>query len=93
MHDIAAYFNSAQSTATVLLDKLIACKLAKRENDPRDRRIIRVKLTSKGEKVVEKAARERTQKIQHALSFLTSNEKDRLLQIIKSLYQKMAHEK
>ncbi len=86
---IAGYFNNAMPTASVLLDKLIKEKLVKRETDKNDRRIIRVCLSKKGERLVEKAAFERTKKIGHFLSLLTAQEKKQLFQIIKSLSQRI----
>ena len=41
MGDIASHFSTSMPTATALIDKLIAAKYVKRENDAKDRRIVR----------------------------------------------------
>ena len=88
MGDIAEHFSTTMPTATALIDKLIEAKLAKREDDPNDRRVVRINLTKSGEKLLDEATKQRTEKMNKLLSYLPEQDKLNLLRILNILAQK-----
>lgn len=50
---LVEYFNSIPSTITLEVDRLVEAKLVTRKADPQDRRIVRLELTKKGNKLRE----------------------------------------
>ena len=85
MRDIANHFETTMPTATSLIDKLIATKLTKRENDRKDRRIVRISLTREGERLLRNMARQRESKIHNLLSYLSIGDKKELLRILEKM--------
>ena len=51
MREISAFLNVADSTVTMLVDKLVKKSLVKREHSDEDRRIINIVLTDEGKKL------------------------------------------
>ena len=51
MREIAAFLNVADSTVTMLVDKLVKKRLVKREHSEEDRRIINIILDDEGKKL------------------------------------------
>src|SRR5579885_2178137 len=49
MSEIAQYFSIKLSSATSLINNLCKMELAKRKEDSKDRRLVRITLTKKGE--------------------------------------------
>lgn len=89
MSEIAQQFGVRMSTATSLLNRLVAAHLVIRKKDPKDRRIVRIKLTKKGCSLIGKAIRERKKKIYTLLSYLPANDKKVLLRILQTIATKM----
>jgi len=85
MSDIANQFKISLPTATVLSDKLVRENLIKRIRDENDRRIVDVSLTEKGKSLLKKAMKQRHQKINKMLSYLPSEDKKKLFNILKNL--------
>jgi DNA-binding MarR family transcriptional regulator len=88
MGDIAQHFSTTMPTATALIDKLIGAKYVKRENDPTDRRVVRVNLTNSGEKLLDEAMKHKTEKMNKLLSYLPEQDKLNLLRILNTLAEK-----
>jgi DNA-binding MarR family transcriptional regulator len=88
MGDIASHFATTMPTATALVDKLITAKLVKRENDLKDRRIIRISLTKPGEKLLVEVRKQSANKMKKLLSYLPKQDKLELLRILEILAQK-----
>ncbi len=88
MGDIAQHFSTTMPTATSLIDKLIEVKYVKRENDPKDRRIVRISLTKSGEKFLDEATKHKSEKMDKLLSYLSEQDKLELLRILNTLAQK-----
>jgi DNA-binding MarR family transcriptional regulator len=89
MSDIARYLHIELPSATSLLNKLYVKKLVKRSADPKDRRIVRITLTSEGKSLLEQATSQRKKKMEKALSYLTKQEKTDLLNILNSLRSRL----
>ncbi len=88
MRDIANHFSTTMPTATSLINKLIATKLAVRRNDSRDRRIVGVSLTRQGEKLLRDLIRQREGKVNKLLSFLSISDKRELSRILQKMIEK-----
>jgi DNA-binding MarR family transcriptional regulator len=88
MGDISAHFSTTMPTATALVDKLITAKLVQRENDAKDRRIVKINLTKSGEKLLIEVKKQRATKMKKLLSYLPKQDKLELLRILKVLSEK-----
>ena len=84
MGDVASQFKISLPTATVLSDKLVNTGLIKRIRSEKDRRIVDVSFTEKGENLLKKAMKQRHQKINKMLSYLSLEDKKQLLRILKN---------
>ena len=95
MSDIAQNFRIEMPTATSLLNKLVALKLVRRTADKKDRRIVHIVLTPKGEEVLEEAKEQRNKKINTMMSYLSEADKKKLLVILERIVATMerSHEK
>ena len=89
MREIAEQFKIEMPTATSLINKLSAAKLVSRQEDVKDRRLVRIVLTEQGKTLLEKAMKERTKKMHFLLSYLSDNDKIELLRIIQILTKQM----
>jgi len=85
MTELARLQNCALSSATALVDRLIAQGLAERRPDPLDRRVIRIAPTAGGEQLVKRFEVERRRIAVDALAPLTDDEVATLLQLMRKL--------
>ena len=92
MKDISAYFHVEMPTATSLLDKLVATDLVKRQNDIKDRRVVHVLLTDKGQKVVAKSIAKRNERIAKMLSLVSRKDKENLLSILQRIVDNLENQ-
>jgi len=88
MGDIANHFSTTMPTATVLIDKLIAAKLVKRQNDKEDRRIVKISITKYGDKLFTAIKKKRSDKMKELLAYLSKKDKVELLRILTLLAEK-----
>ena len=88
MKDFADYFSITMPTSTSLIDKLILAKLAQRKNYSKDRRIVKITITKSGKKLYNDAMRQRENKINKMLTYLSSEEKKDLLRIMSRILAK-----
>ena len=84
--ETADYLNITKSAVTQLLDPLAKKRLVSRQNDPKDRRIVRLSLTSEGKATLKKLARHKFAGLRSALE----NMDDADLRELHELHQKMA---
>ncbi len=89
MREIAEQFKIEMPTATSLINKLSTAKLILRQEDSKDRRLVRIVLTEQGKTLLDKAMKERTKKMHFLLSYLSDNDKIELLRIIQLLTKQM----
>jgi DNA-binding MarR family transcriptional regulator len=85
MSDIANLFNISLPTATALSDKLINLNLIKRQESEKDRRIVNISLTEKGNALLKKAMKIRHQKMNKVLAYLSLEDRKELLRILGNL--------
>lgn len=89
MREIAEHFAIEMPTATSLLNRLVELKFVSREADAKDRRVVRVSLTKKGQEVVTQAMEHRSKKIEFILSYLTEVDQQEFLRILTSVISRM----
>ncbi|MCL5045776.1 MAG: MarR family transcriptional regulator [Actinobacteria bacterium] len=79
----------ACSTATDLIDRMERNGLIARERDTADRRVIRLKITEKGQNVIEEVLRARKKYLSAVLVHVQPGERERLIQSLSELYSLM----
>lgn len=89
MTDIAGNFRIELPSATSLINKLCDQKLVERKADKTDRRLVIIVLTEEGKKLLEQAMASRRKKLEKILSYLSFKEKVELLNIFKTLGEKL----
>jgi len=89
MGDIAENFSIELPSATSLVNKLVKANLVLRKADIKDRRLVRVELTKKGEFLLKKAREEKTKRIMENLQVLSDTEKKDLLIIIEKMAKRI----
>jgi DNA-binding MarR family transcriptional regulator len=85
MTELARLQSCALSSATALVDRLIAQGLAQRRPDPLDRRVIRIAPTAGGEQLLKRFEIERRRIALEALAPLSDDEVATLLQLMRKL--------
>jgi DNA-binding MarR family transcriptional regulator len=85
MTEVAKQFDISLPTATALSDKLVKAGLITRQDDPNDRRIVKLVLTQVGDDLLTEAMKQRRIKVNKMLSYLTLEEKQQLLHIMQRL--------
>lgn len=89
MSDIAEHFHIELPSATSLVNKLYDQGFIERNNDKEDRRLVRIRLTSEGKALMKQAMRERREKLEKILSYLSAKEREQMLVILKTLHSKL----
>jgi DNA-binding MarR family transcriptional regulator len=82
MTDVAKHLEISTAAVTGMMDRLQKSGYLGRVHDVKDRRIVRLKLTSKGKKLVVKIHEERRQMIITMFSKISQSERDEYLRIL-----------
>lgn len=82
MTDIANFMEVTTAAITGIVNRLVRFGYARRASDPRDRRIIIVRLTAKGEDLVRRVNRERRQMVLHIFGQISGPEREDYLRIL-----------
>jgi len=90
MTALSQLLSVAMPTMTAMIDRLIQIGLVKRERDERDRRVVLVRLTPEGKKVIDTLMVIRRQEIEKLLQALTHEEVNLFLNSIESVAQLLA---
>lgn len=85
MKDIADFLAITPPSATSLINNLVLNDIVERSYDKSDRRMILLSITEKGQKIFEKAKKERSAVFEKILSNLNEEEKNSLLAILKKM--------
>jgi len=85
MGELCQRVGSACSTATDLIDRMERNGLVERVRDPRDRRVIRLHITPKGDEVVERVIEASRTNLARKLQGLCDEEKEQLLRTLEQL--------
>jgi DNA-binding MarR family transcriptional regulator len=92
MHEIAECFQITKPTATSLTDKLIKGGYVRRTEDKKDRRIIRISLTKKGEKFLAEDMARTGSRINSVLNSLSIQDKKDLSRIVNKINETVEEE-
>lgn len=74
-------------TATGILDRLVAQGLVRRQEDPTDRRVVRLGLTEAGQGLVDKLFEQRDQVLRNYLEEMQEEDKEALRQGLQAFYR------
>jgi DNA-binding MarR family transcriptional regulator len=85
MRDVAKNFHVTPPAATLLIESLVKEKLISRVLDPKDRRSVRVSLTPKGRKILERGIAKKVGEMKKIFSVLTPAERTQFVAIIKKI--------
>ncbi len=85
MNEVATEFDIEMPTATGIINTLFKLKLVTRKADPRDRRIVKVMLTARGEKLLAEGRYFHTKKVGELMSHLSKEDKKKLLEILQKV--------
>ncbi len=85
MSQIARKLGVCMSTTTGLIDRMVEKDLANRERNPGDRRVVKVKLTEKGNKIAGELKKQSEKWVEMLLSLLTLEEQDNFILILEKL--------
>lgn len=85
MRDIAAYLRIAAPSATAIIEALVAEKYLARKEDPTDRRLVRLVLSPKGKRILEKTMRLRTKALRGIMGSLSASDRKELIRIFSKI--------
>lgn len=85
MKDLSASLGVTLGNMTSMIDRLSRDGFAARTKDPSDRRVVRVRLTARGKKVIEKALDRKRAKMGGMLRHISPSDIDSLLRIMTKL--------
>ncbi len=78
MSDVAQGLGISFPAATKTIDRLVRKELASRAEDPHDRRLVRIRLTERGEQLVRDVYSERSRRFSTVLERLTAADREAL---------------
>jgi DNA-binding MarR family transcriptional regulator len=91
MREVAEHLKVAVSTMTGVIDKLEDKGFVKRERNDEDRRIVRVMLTAKGQKIYQSFVESHIELSRRMLQSLEENEQEKYLELTKKIAKGAAH--
>ena len=86
MTEIAKMFSITSSGATGIVDRMVRAAFLKRVAIPQDRRVINIKLTLKGKKVINALMKQRKKMIVESFRSISAKEREAYLNTIKKIY-------
>lgn len=90
MNALSDAMGVAGSTATRLIDQLVRKGLVTRTHDPKDRRIVRVALTRKGQTLRRELAKASAACFTHAFAEVPESERPTIVRVLESITQSLA---
>jgi MarR family transcriptional regulator, organic hydroperoxide resistance regulator len=93
MSELSGVLNLTMGASTSVVDKLAALKLAQRRHLAKDRRVVEVLLTRKGENLIKKVIKHRLDMVNNALSVLSEKDKEAYFGLLKKIYAGLKDEK
>lgn len=85
LKELAKKFSISTPSANDLVNRLVNLNLIKREEDKKDRRLIRLSLTDKGKRVLNKILKTKKQCFSFLIKKISFEEKKQLLSILKKI--------
>lgn len=92
MGELSAELKVPLSSATRIVDWLVRGKFLERTYDPKDRRVVLVKMTKIGEQFFQTAMDYNKKRIAHLIDKFSSEEQDQLLNLMRKLLNKLQEE-
>ena len=90
MNEIASHLGISRPAATGLVDRLIAQGLAAREYDDKDRRVIKIKISPKGKKIVANIWDQKRRSFAKVFSMISAQERTQYIQIMEKIANVLA---
>ena len=87
MSETAKYLGISRPAATGLVDRLITQRLIEREYNEKDRRVIKIKITPKGKKIVSSIWDQKRRSFIKVFSKISGQEREQYIRIM----EKIAH--
>jgi len=87
MTELAKFMKVTTAAMTGIVDRLVRDKYVARQYDPKDRRIIKIKLTTKGDNLVNKASQQRRDMIISVFGKISEEERQDYLRILTHIYE------
>jgi len=85
MKDLADHLSITPPSATSLIDGLVESKMLKRDFDKHDRRAVRLVITAKGDKAIQKGFNHMSEQIKKIFACLDKKEQKQLISIYKKI--------
>jgi len=85
LKQLANAFSITLPTANSLVEKLVSLGLVSKTHDKKDQRVIRLKITAKGNDLIKKIAKEKEKCFADFINKLSNKEKEQLLVILKKI--------
>lgn len=82
MTDLAHFVKVTSAAMTGVIDRLVKYKYVLRVSDPKDRRIIKIRLTAKGEELIKKINQQRRSMVINIFGKISVAERDEYLKIL-----------
>ena len=82
MTELARVINVTTAATTGIVDRLVRDGYVKRSYEPKDRRVVKIKLTAKGSEVLKKINSQRHQMAMRIFDKITPHERDEYLRIL-----------
>ena len=92
MSDLARYLNVTTAAITGIVDRLVRDGYIVRVSDPEDRRIVKVKLTAKGDNVVHRSIEHRKKTMMNIFGMISEKEREEYLKILMHIHDHIAGE-
>ena len=89
MGDIAKFINVTTAAITGIVDRLVRDSYVLRVSDPKDRRIVKIKLTAKGVKLVREMVERRKQLSIRMFGMISQEEREQYLSILTHIKEKI----
>ncbi|MCX5699776.1 MAG: MarR family transcriptional regulator [Candidatus Omnitrophica bacterium] len=82
MTDLAKFMRVTTAASTGIVQRLVLLGYVQREYDPKDRRIIRIKLSAKGTELLKKINQQRAQSVTKIFGQISENDRGEYLRIL-----------
>lgn len=89
MSEIARLLSIGLPSATPIADGLVSMKLARRREDPGDRRVVLIELTPAGQRLHEQMSQHHVRKLKRAFSHLKAKQQRQVLDNLREVVQLM----
>jgi DNA-binding MarR family transcriptional regulator len=82
MNELAKVMDVTTAAATGIVDRLVRCGYIMRAYDPKDRRVVNIRLTQKGSELVKRIGRQRNEVTREVFGKISKEERENYLAIM-----------